>query len=404
MATQAPQLIWDRGVPVWRATRAAIKAGFPTKRVNLKFFADNEAALVARCHRLTAEQNEWLSGRRSRDAIFDGTVRSVINFWQTEEQSPYQKIEASSRHPYDIYARMIIETVGARRVDALDGRDLRRWHTEWSAPLEEGGKPRIAAARMAVIVLKNALTFAATCRKPGCADLRNILRDINFPGPRPRTEAPTAAEVIAAREAAHEIGHPAAALAYALQYEGTMRQWDVVGKWVPLSDERPSSIIDGTSKWIGPMWSQIDEHLILRYTPAKTRFTSGAQVVLDLRMLPMVMKELGKVPEEARRGPLIVNPRTGLPYRNSYFGEVWRRVRKITGIRKEVWNRDMRAGGVTEARQAAAPTTDNILDDVAKTAGHANKRTTAKVYDRGLLEAARRVAQARVAHRGKNKE
>ena len=97
-----------------------------------------------------------------------------------------------------------------------------------------------------------------------------------------------------------------------------------------------------------------------------------------------------------RSSTLIVNPRTGLPYRNWYFGEVWRRVRKVAGIRKEVWNRDMRAAGVTEGRQAGAPT-----DDLAKQAGHANKRTTAKVYDRDQLEAARRVAQARTAHRGK---
>ena len=153
--------------------------------------------------------NEWLSGRRSRETAFDGTIGTVIKLWQTDPSSPYHPLEASSRHPYDVYARMIVETVGERRVDALDGRDLRRWHAEWSAPLTEGGKPRIAAARMAMIVLKTALTFAATCRKPGCADLRNILGDIRFPGPRPRKEAPTAAEIIAARKAAHEIGHSA---------------------------------------------------------------------------------------------------------------------------------------------------------------------------------------------------
>ncbi len=397
--TKAPQLVWDRGVPIWRAARAAIKAGFPTKRVNLKFFADDEAALVARCHRLTVEQNDWLSGRRGYDAAFDGTIKSVINLWQTDATSPYRKIEDSTRHPYDIYARMIAETVGERRVDAVDGRDIRRWHAEWSAPLEPGGKPRVAAARMAIIVLKNALGFAATCRKPGCAELRSILGDIRFEGPRPRTEAPTAAEIVAARQAAHDLGHAPAALAYALQFEGSIRQWDVVGKWVPISDKKPSLIIDGTSKWVGPMWSQIDERLILRYTPAKTAFTSGAQVVLDLNLLPMVVEELSKVPAEARRGPLIVNPRTGLPYRNWYFGKVWRRVREIAGIKREVWNRDMRAGGVTEGREAAAPT-----DDLAKQAGHANKRTTARVYDRDRLEAARRVARARVAHRSKSTE
>ncbi len=66
------------------------------------------------------------------------------------------------------------------------------------------------------------------------------------------------------------------------------------------------------------MWSQIDEKMIPRYTPAKTQFTTAAKVVLDLKMLPMVVEELANVPPVARHGPLIVNPRTGLPYRNWY--------------------------------------------------------------------------------------
>lgn len=308
---KAPGLVWDRGVPIWRASRAAVKAGFPTRRANLKFLAADSTALIARCHRLTAEQNDWLAGRRGRDAIFDGTIGSAIKFWQTEQTSSYHRIEASSRHPYDVYARMIVETVGSRRIDVIDGRDLRRWYSEWSAPMEQGGKPRLAAARMAIVVLKNALTFAAICRKSGCAELRSILRDMRFPAPRPRLEAPTAAEVTAARKAAYQLGHPAAALAYALQFEGAMRQWNVVGKWVPIADKRPSSVIDGTSKWIGPSWSQIDENLILRYTPAKTAFTTGAAAVLDLKLMPMVVEELAQVPVESRRGPLVVNPRTG---------------------------------------------------------------------------------------------
>ena len=139
--------------------------------------------------------------------------------------------------------------------------------------------------------------------------------------------------------------------------------------------------------------------MILRYTPKKTQFISGATVTLDLTMMPMVVEEFAKVPVQARRGPLIVNPRTGLPYRNWYYGEVWRRVRKVAGIRKEVWNRDMRAAGVTEGREAGSPT-----DDLAKLAGHANKRTTARVYDRDRLQAARRVALARAAHRDTNGE
>jgi hypothetical protein len=164
-------------------------------------------------------------------------------------------------------------------------------HTEWSAPLEFGGKPRLAGARTALAVLKTALSFGIGCRLPGCADLKLILQQQRFAGPRPRTEAPTIDEVVAARQTAHELRHPLAALAYALQFEGAMRQWDVIGQWVPIGDKRPSSIIADNQKWLGPMWSQIDANLILRYTPAKTQFTSGAQVTIDLRECPMVLVE-----------------------------------------------------------------------------------------------------------------
>jgi integrase len=251
---------------------------------------------------------------------------------------------------------------------------------------------------MAMSVLKAALSFGISCRLPGCADLKLIMQQQKFAGPRPRTVAPTADEIVAMRQTAHDLGHPLAALAYALQFEGAMRQWDATGKWVPLADKRPSLIIDHKRKWLGPMWAQIDDNLILRYTPAKTQFTSGAQVTLDLRHCPMVLAELDKVPADARRGPLIINPRTGFPYTQNRFHELWRKAAKVAGIRQGVWCRDLRAAAVTEGRQAGA-----LTDDLAKQAGHSNKRTTADVYDRDRLEAHRRVAKARVAYRDKDR-
>ena len=110
-----------------------------------------------------------------------------------------------------------------------------------------------------------------------------------------------------------------AAFAYALQFEASLRQWDVIGEWIPLDDPRPSALIDGRSKWIGPTWSQIDENLVLRVTPGKTEGSSHARVILDLRFYAMVIEELASVAPEDRNGPLIVNPRTGLPYRQWYF-------------------------------------------------------------------------------------
>lgn len=72
---------------------------------------------------------------------------------------------------------MIIETVGARRIDALDGRDLKRWWEEWSAPTKLGGRPKLAKARFAFIVIKATLAFGIACRLPGCAELKEIIKN-----------------------------------------------------------------------------------------------------------------------------------------------------------------------------------------------------------------------------------
>jgi hypothetical protein len=395
--THAAGLRWRAGKPLWRASKRAIRAGYPVKSVNLSMYAANETAMLSRCERLQIEMVAWLSGRTGNSPQFDGTIVSLLSIYQTDTESPYRTLKPSTRHPYDVYMRMLRAEVGARRLDALDGRDLRRWHSAWSKPDRDGGRPRLAAAKMAMTVLKSALSFGKTCRYSGCADLKSIMDELTFASPAPRTAAPTAAQITAARREAHNAGHPAAALAYALQFEGQVRQYDVIGEWLPLDDPRPSALIDSNKKWIGPTWVHVDRNLILRFTPTKTEDTSAAKITLDLHSYPMVMEELASISDDARKGPLIVNPKTGLPYRQWYYRDLWRTIATAAGIERTVWNRDLRAGGITEAREAGAPT-----DDVAKTAGHNDKRTTARVYDRDRLEAARRVATARTKHRAKN--
>ncbi|HUL87827.1 MAG TPA: integrase, partial [Pseudolabrys sp.] len=134
----------------------------------------------------------------------------------------------------------------------------------------------------------------------------------------------------------------------------------------------------------------------LRLTPSKTENTSEIKVAFDLTECPMVMAELATIPDDKRKGPLITDERTGLPYRYDVWGAGWRRDRKAANISPQVWNRDLRAGGLTEGDLAGAS-----LDDRSKIAGHANKRITARVYDRNTLEAHRRQAAARRLHRGK---
>jgi integrase len=397
---QAPGLKYrkrKRGcdTPYWIADEAAIKAGYPVKCVNLARYRDNPDMLRSRCVRLQAEMLLWVNGQRNSLPAFDGTFGSLIELYTSDPESSYHKLKPSSRHPYGVYAGKLKGHIGERRIDACDGRDVRKWFKVW-AGVEDLRSPnaKIPAARMGLTVLKSAVSFGVMCRLAGCAAFSAILREMEFPTNRRRPFAPTVSQVEAVIAAAHAAGAPGRALAYAIQFETTLRQWDVTGQWVPLAEQGPSAVIDGDRKWLGPTWSQVDEHLVLRLTHAKTAEMSGARSAYDLKLCPLVMRELAKMPPERRTGPLVIDERTGLPYRYDRFKDAWHADFKAAGIPAKVWNRDLRAGGVTEGGKAGAS-----LEDRSKVAGHTDQRTTADVYDRDVLEAHRRVAKARTAWR-----
>ncbi len=393
-----PGLRFDRnGRPMWRASKAAVKARYPVKVVNLSALANEPRLLNDRCIKLQREMLEWITVGERQGPRFDGTFATLLDCYQSDPESSYFALKPASRHPYDIYLPMLRAEIGQCHIDRTDGTDLKRWFRFWSSPVAPKVKPTIAKARMAIAVIKAAVTYGVLKRLPGCPEFRSILSASKFQGLPPREQVLEAAQVVAARKAAHEMGHPGAALCYAIQYEGTVRQWDIRGQWVALSDPVPSAIISQGKKWIGAAWSNVDVNLVLRLTPGKTEGTSGEAVVVDFRVCPMVMDELAALPEGQRKGPLIVNAATGLPYTERKFQELWADVRRAAGISSDIWNRDLRASGSTEARASGAN-----LDDVKKLMGHtAKSETTAKVYDRAKLEAHRRIAAARTANRPK---
>jgi hypothetical protein len=80
------------------------------------------------------------------------------------------------------------------------------------------------------------------------------------------------------------------ALAQAFQFDGTMRQKDIIGEWVPLDEPGPlSDVISGNEKWVrGIRFEEIDQNLILRHVTSKR----DKLLTIDLKQCPMVMKEL----------------------------------------------------------------------------------------------------------------
>jgi hypothetical protein len=122
------------------------------------------------------------------------------------------------------------------------------------------------------------------------------------------------------------------------------------------------------------------------------------EVTFDLSVCPMVMEELALIPKSERKGPLIVNETTGLPYRYQTFRLGWNSDFETAGMPKGMWCRDLRAGGVTEGGKAGVS-----KDDRQKIAGHAKPRQTEK-YDRDQVEAFRRTMKTRTSFRRSQNE
>jgi hypothetical protein len=385
-------------VPCWFADQKAIAAGYPVKYVNLSTFADRPKFLQERAERLQSEMLLWLSGQRDRVLpSYDGTFGALLNLYESDPDSDFNtELKPGVQRTYLIYIRRLHSHIGGLRIDHADGGDLKRWFREWR--FDPDGSDHLPRARMVLAVLKAAISYGKSRRMPGCRDFSEAIAEQEFPIPRARTFAPTAAQIEAARRAAHDAGAPRRALLYALVYDTTGRTFDFLGQWLPLSDKKPSALLHKGKKWIGPQWSAVDENLMMKIRPTKTEGTTEVEVSFDLSVCPMVMEELAHIPESERSGPLIIHESTGRPYIYNTFRDRWNDDFKAAGMPKGMWCRDLRAGGVTEGGKAGAS-----KDDRRKVAGHAQEKMTDK-YDRDQVEAFRRTMESRSRYRNKNEE
>jgi hypothetical protein len=397
---KAPGLKWRRlasGLsPVWVADEADVKNGYEPKTVNLKHLGDQPEMLVAKCNSLQADMLLWRTGYRREQLAFDGTVASLLRLYEGHPRSPYHKLKPGSLRPYNHYLKSLKGHIGTIRLDDITGVDIFDWHDVWS----DNGR-YLAAAAMARAVLEAALSFGVMMRKPGCSEAAGVIREARkkLPRPRSRDQAASAEQIIAARRAAHGNGRPSSALAYAIAFEVMLRLWDVIGQWWPMDKGGISDVLDPDhkTKWFGLRWEDISPDMVLTYTPSKTEDRTGARVSFNLLKAPMVLEELEHWPIEKRTGPMIVSEETGLPYRPTIFAQRWTVDRKKANLPSTLWARDLRASGITEGRAS-----DASIDDAAKVAGHKRTEVTKKVYDRAVLEAADRFAEARVKRRERN--
>lgn len=389
----------------WVASAVSAEAqDYPLKTVRLH---GDQITMAQLCRTHTSELREWLAERGlGEKPLYDGTVRSLIAVYRRTKESPYHAIKHNTRVMYDESLDLLEATVGDRQLSRLTGLDFRRWHDNLKAPAPHTEKQiaeaaaanvrlelnptRLRRAYKAMQLLRIVMKFGIVADIKECARLAQVLENMRFQAPGARTERITFAQVQAFNDKAIEMGRLSMAIAQTLEFELTLRQVDVIGQWEPATTDQ-AGIVDRGRIWSGGCaWNHIDATGLF----SKKTTKRGQVAEHDTTAYPYLVAMLDRVPVSKRIGPMVIDEGSGLPYRYRHYARVWRKIATAAGIPLSVWNRDSRAGGVTEGSDAGAD-----IEHLRHHATHANIQTTGR-YNRSTVEKTRKVAELRVAHRG----
>lgn len=362
--------------------------------------------IASTCDKLQSEMLEWGNcGPANWDprAVYDGRMKTLIEVYQRDPDSPYQEVRPKTRKSYDSMLSTLTLAVGEARIPELNFRDFKRWYEGFCKPKKADGKKRKARGHGLMTFVRIVIGFGSLLKLAGCRDARETLADMEFETPKRRETIITYQQVLAVVEAAHRLGFPSIALAQAAMWDTGLRQKDLLGEWVSMSEPGISDITDHGEKWLyGARHDNIKGSILahrlsksLRGRNAVADPDAGKLKHFDLNLYPMFLEQLSLIPADRRTGALIVAEHTGLPWRQKVFAEKWRIIARAAGVPDHVQNRDSRAGAATEADNLGIP-----IEKTGKALGHAKPDTT-RIYTRGEDAITAEVAILRTKHRPK---
>ncbi|WP_398480949.1 hypothetical protein [Tardiphaga sp.] len=405
----APGLAWrprkNGWAAVWICRQDIAKKGFKPTTHQIGVFeselTESNLILIRKeCARLQEEMYDFVTDQPN---VFGGRIRDLINAYQTDPDSTYHALTYKSRKQVESIMRRVLEACGGDLLSEMNARTMKQVYEKLRWPTGKEGKERIATAHAGMTHIRLMLSFGATYeiekaprnQQSECARLREIMSGMRFELVKARKQTVTLRQCEQLIAKAHELGLHSIALAQAMQFDLRSRQKDIIGEWVPLSEPGVSSIVRRGRKWLrGIRWEEINSDLILEHVTSKT----GKLMKRDLKLYPMTMAELARIPAERRYGPVVVSDGTGRPWKQNNFRLRWREVADAVGIPKEVFNMDTRAGGITETIKA----TGGNLEAARKEADHSKLEQTAK-YSREHDESNRDTAVIVADFRAKNR-
>jgi hypothetical protein len=411
----APGLVWRERtrakvwVAYWQARSDLVKHGYAPGAKKLWEGAEpddiDKLEIASQCNDMQSAMLVW---GRERDAggklVPLVTLSNLIEKYQNDDDSAFHKKRYEARQGKAALLKRIDKRFGDVMLAEITGRMILSWYKEWS-----DNSQKVSAGGAFIATLRTLFRFGAGLLDDAeCSRLAGTLSSQSYKGTKPREVALSADQAMAIRKAAHERGWSFIALAQAIQFECTLRQRDVIGEWVPVSEPGMSEVVQTkkfkgkktTKKWItGLRWERIDENLILRHVTSKR----NKKIEIDLKLAPMVMEEFqimfGSIDRAAMpaSGPVILCEVNAWPYYNTEFRRKWRKVATAAGVPKNVKNMDTRSGAITEAAEAGAN-----MEQIRKAATHSNVSQTQN-YSRDDAKATAAVMAIRVESRNKLK-
>lgn len=331
-------------------------------------------------------------------SVANGTVRWLIDEYRSDRDSPYHSKRWATRQHYDVLCKRIATDFGSLPLADIRARQLKRWHEDIVA------RGHVAMGHGLVGMIRTLVGFGATILEDKeCERLAGMLHLMKFAMAKSRTERLTAEQAILIRKEAHAAGRPSIALAQAIQFEGMLRQKDVIGEWVPESEPGQSEVRAYGMKWLrGIRWSEIDADFVLVHVTSKRQ----KEITIDLKLAPMVVEELhyamgsdaiGGLQRDRfpKDGPVIFSEASELPWIAGEYRRWWRKLARKAGIPDTVRSMDSRAGAISEATDAGAD-----LEHVRHAATHSDIAMTQK-YSRGSEDKIAGVQRLRAEHRNK---
>jgi len=390
--SDSPGLKWRKTKsgeqPYWVARQVVRDPmGYPDKTIRLDCGASADE-LAEKCRDETAKLLRWMDdidAGGAPEVRYDGTIGSLVQIFQTHEESPFHGVKRNTRKTYTDSLKVILSTVAARLVRKVSIVDVRRWYRLWRAPKVKGGPERIDRAHDAVSMLRMILRFGFALGHDECGKLDDRLATQRFEKGGAREQEMTYPQASTFVRTALDLGRRGVipewrgrymAIGVAAQFELALRQKDIIGEW------------DEEDKWSGPFnWENVPGWK-LRLKTSKNR----AAAVFTLSNYPLLFPLLEVVPHDERVGA-IVKGEHGLPVRERSYRKWFRAIARAAEIPDEVWSMDSRAGAATEADEAGAD-----LEAISDMLTHAEPRTTVR-YIRRREERIASAAHARVKSR-----